>query len=99
MMTFKRFKKSNKTQKVKDTAMPLDEVDPLTRYLTGIGTTIGRISLNRKLDSKVIDKFDLKVIENPGRYYTAKIFRLHGNLIDEVLIDRQAGNITSIHFQ
>ena len=95
-MKFKRFRKPNETHRVKDTAMSGDDVDPLTRYLDGIGDTIGRILLNRHIDDEVIKKFDLKKVKTVGRYYTAKILGLRGKLLDEVLIDRQTGRIHSV---
>jgi len=95
-MKVRIFKKSNETLRVTDAAVPLDKVDPLTRYLGGIRTVIVRIKLNRNIDDKVIKKFDLKKFKLAGRYYTAKVFGRRGQLVDEVLIDKQTGTIQSV---
>jgi hypothetical protein len=69
----------------------------LTEYLDGMGTATARILINKRLSEKFIKKYGLKDLKNRGRYYSAKIIEPNGNLIDEVLIDKQNGVINSLH--
>ncbi len=73
-----------------------DETDPLTEYLDGMGTATARILIDRHIDDKVLEKYGLKELKNAGRYYIAQIKEANGKLIDEVLVDKQTGNIRSL---
>ena len=66
--------------------------DVLTDYFDGMGTATARILINKRLSEKFIEKYGLKDLKNRGRYYSAKIIEPNGNLIDEVLIDKQNGH-------
>ena len=90
--------KNKKSKSKAHTKIP--DSDPeaaLTNYLEGMGTATARILINKRLSEKFIKKYDLKDIENKGRYYSAKIIEPNGKLIDEVLIDKQNGTINSLH--
>ena len=60
-----------------------------------MGTATARIQIKRHF-SKQWGKYGLKDLQNTGRYYIAKIVETDGNLIDEVLIDKQTGRIQSV---
>ena len=94
MSIFNLIKKSkNKAHTMMPNSVP---EDILTDYLDGMGTATARILINRRLSEKFIEKYGLKNLKNRGRYYSAKIVDLDGNLIDEVLIDKQNGIINSL---
>jgi hypothetical protein len=42
------------------------------------------------------EKYGIKRLKNTGRYYIARIVDKGGELIDEVLIDKQNGSIQSL---
>ncbi len=73
-----------------------NEEDPLARYLDGMGTATARILIDRHMDENLLKKYGLEDLKNRGRYYIAKIVESDGSLIDEVLIDKQAGTIQSL---
>ncbi len=80
-------KNSNETKTV---------ADPLAKYLDGMGTATARILIDRHIDDNLLEKYGLKDLKNRGRYYIAKIVESDGTLIDEVIIDKQAGTIQSL---
>ncbi len=73
-----------------------DEEDSLTRYFDGMGTATARIIINRHIDENQWGKYGLEELKNTGRYYIANIVGADGELIDEVLIDKQSGGIQSL---
>jgi hypothetical protein len=99
MSIFNLIRDKIKKSKSKVHSMTPDSVPEtvLTEYLDGMGTATARILINRRLSEKFIKKYGLKDLENRGRYYSAKIIEPNGNLIDEVLIDKQNGIINSLH--
>jgi hypothetical protein len=99
MSIFKLIRDKIKKSKSKVHAITPNSVPEtvLTEYLDGMGTATARILINRRLSEKFIKKYGLKDLENRGRYYSAKIIEPNGNLIDEVLIDKQNGIINSLH--
>lgn len=71
------------------------EEDPqrLQDILDGMGTGTARIIVDREASRRISEDFNLKGLENKGRYYVAKVVRPDGSLIDELLVDKQNGRV------
>jgi hypothetical protein len=71
------------------------EEDPqrLQDILDGMGTGTARIIIDREASRRISEDFNLKGLENMGRYYVARVVRPDGSLIDELLVDKQNGHI------
>jgi hypothetical protein len=71
------------------------EEDPqrLQEILDGMGTGTARIIIDREASRRISEDFNLKGLENKGRYYVARVVRPDGSLIDELLVDKQNGHI------
>ena len=65
-------------------------------FLDGMSTGTARFIIEREVDQAVLEKYDIKDLENKGRYYLAKIVNQDGGVVDTVLIDKLN---RSIHFQ
>ena len=89
-LTGKDDKKKSQTR----TTAGLEE-DPLRLQdiLEGMGTGTARIIIDREASRRISEDFNLKGIENKGRYYVARVVRPDGSLIDELLIDKQNGRV------
>ena len=87
-------KQSHDTQIINSTEM--DTEYPLGGYLDGMGTFTARIIISRHLDDEHWEKYGLEDLKNTGRYYIARVAEKDGRIIDEVLIDKQAGTIQSL---
>lgn len=69
---------------------------PGFEFLDGMSTGTARFIIEREVDSSVLEKYNIKDLENKGRYYLAKIVNQEGEVVDTVLIDKLN---RSIHFQ
>jgi len=65
-------------------------------FLDGMSTGTARFIIDRKVTGDVLEKYEIKDLENKGRYYLAKIVDTDGNVTDTVLIDKMN---RSVHFQ
>jgi len=59
----------------------------------GMSTATARIAIDRKLRKKIIEDYDLLDLADKGRYYVAKAHSKDGQWLNELLIDKQTGNI------
>ncbi len=72
------------------------ESEPGFEFLDGMSTGTARFIIDREVDPAILEKYNIKELENKGRYYLAKIVNQDGAIADTVLIDKQN---RSIHFQ
>jgi hypothetical protein len=59
----------------------------------GMSTATARITIDRKLRKKIMEDYDLLELADKGRYYVAKAYSKDGQWLNELLIDKQTGNI------
>jgi len=71
-----------------------DEKDPFIPSKDGMSTATARVAIDHDLRKKIMQDFDLVELENKGRYYAAKAYSKDGQWLNELLIDKQTGNIT-----
>ena len=69
---------------------------PGFEFLDGMSTGTARFIIDREVDPDILRKYDIKELENKGRYYLAKIVNQDGEVAETVLIDKLN---RSIHFQ
>ena len=72
------------------------ESEPGLEFLDGMSTGTARFIIDREVNPDLLEKYDIKDLENKGRYYLAKIVNQDGEVADTVLIDKLN---RSIHFQ
>lgn len=65
-------------------------------FLDGMSTGTARFIIDRKVTADVLEKYEIKDLENKGRYYLAKIVDPDGKVTDTVLIDKLS---RTVHFQ
>jgi hypothetical protein len=70
--------------------------DSLPEYFDGMGEGTARILINRRLNERLLKEYGVMDLKNTGRYYSAKIIAPNGELLDEVLVDKQCGVIASL---
>ena len=70
--------------------------EPGLEFLDGMSTGTARFIIDREVGADILEKYDIKELENKGRYYLAKIINQDGGVVDTVLIDKLN---RSIHFQ
>jgi hypothetical protein len=98
---FKNILASNKKDKtiehmVLELPTQFEANDPLPDYFDDMGKGTARILINRRLNERLLKEYGVEDLQNIGRYYSAKILAPNGKLVDEVLIDKQCGAITSL---
>jgi hypothetical protein len=71
-------------------------IEPELEFLDGMSTGTARFIIDREISSELFEKYNIKDLENKGRYYLAKIVNQEGEVADNVLIDKLN---RSIHFQ
>lgn len=59
----------------------------------GMGRITAMEKIDRRLRKELITNYDLVELVNKGRYYTAKAHSKDGRWLNELLIDKQSGNI------
>jgi len=69
--------------------------EPGLEFLDGMSTGTARFIIEREIDPDLLDKYDIKDLENKGRYYLAKIINQDGEVTDTVLIDKLNRSIHS----
>ena len=72
------------------------KLEPGLEFLDGMSTGTARFIIDREFSPHLLEKYDIKDLENKGRYYLAKIVNQDGEVADTVLIDKLN---RSIHFQ
>jgi hypothetical protein len=72
------------------------EPGPGLEFLDGMSTGTARFIIDREVDPDILEKYNIKELENKGRYYLAKIVNQDGQVAETVLIDKLN---RSIHFQ
>ena len=72
------------------------DLEPGLEFLDGMSTGTARFIIDREFSPDILGKYDIKDLENKGRYYLAKIVNQDGEVADTVLIDKLN---RSIHFQ
>ena len=70
--------------------------EPGLEFLDGMSTGTARFIIDREVGPDLLENYDVKDIENKGRYYLAKIVSQEGEVAETVLIDKLN---RSIHFQ
>ena len=70
--------------------------EPGLEFLDGMSIGTARFIIDREVNPDLLEKYDIKDVENKGRYYLAKIVNQEGEVADTVLIDKLN---RSIHFQ
>jgi hypothetical protein len=65
-------------------------------FLDGMSTGTARFIIDRKVTADVLEKYEVKDLENKGRYYIAKIVEPDGKVTDTVLVDKLS---RTVHFQ
>jgi hypothetical protein len=65
-------------------------------FLDGMSTGTARFIIDRKVTGDVLKKYEIKDLENKGRYYLAKIVDPDGSVTDTVLIDKMN---RTVHFE
>ena len=65
-------------------------------FLAGMSTGTARFIIDREVDPAILEKYNIKELENKGRYYLAKIVNQDGEVAETVLIDKLN---RSVHFQ
>lgn len=65
-------------------------------FLDGMSTGTARFIIDRKITADVLKKYEVKDLENMGRYYLAKIVEPDGRVTDKVLINKLS---RTIHFE
>jgi hypothetical protein len=98
---FKDIPASNKKEKtiehkVLDMPTQFEANEPLSLYFDGMGEGTARILINRRLNESLLKEYGVEGLKNIGRYYSAKIIGSNGELVDEVLVDKQCGVIASL---
>ncbi len=70
--------------------------EPGFEFLDGMSTGTARFIIDREVNPDILEKYDIKELENKGWYYLAKIVNQGGEVAETVLIDKLN---RSIHFQ
>ena len=84
--------RNSQNDNIKNPAGP----EPGLEFLDGMSTGTARFIIDREVNPDLLEKYDIKDLENKGRYYLAKIVNRDGKITDTVLIDKLN---RSIHFQ
>jgi hypothetical protein len=86
-------KDDNKKSQTRTIAGLEEDSQRLQDILDGMGTGTARIVIDREASRRIAENFNLKGLENKGRYYVARVVRPDGSLIDELLVDKQNGRV------
>ena len=62
----------------------------------GMTTGTARIIIEQDVGPKISEEYNISTVENKGRYYIAKIVRPGGSAIQQLLIDKQTGNVQMV---
>ena len=70
-----------------------EDPERLQQILDGMRTGTARLVIDKEASRKISEEYALKGLSNRGRYYIAKVVRPDGSVIDELLVDKQNGNV------
>ena len=75
-----------------------DEIDSpqndiIQEIFDGMSTGTARIIIEREMSQALQEKFNVDQVKNLGRYYLARIVRHDGTTIQNLLVDKQTGNV------
>jgi len=65
----------------------------LHEMFNGMSSGTARIVIEREMHRSLDEEFNIKQLENLGRYYVARIVRHDGTTIQRLLVDKQTGNV------
>ena len=90
---------SKEKETIKPAGTALDDSD-LTglnggQFLEGMSSATARIVIERNLPENFRNIYDIKELQNQGRYYIAKIVEPPGKVVARLLVDKLNG---AIHF-
>jgi hypothetical protein len=73
-----------------------NSIDPAAAvFLEGMSSATARIVIERNLPENLKDIYDIKDLQNQGRYYIAKIVEPPGRVVARLLVDKLNG---TVHF-
>ncbi len=70
--------------------------DNVRRIMTGMSMETATLVLDSAVRQKVAGDYRLEALENRGRYYTATIVNRDGSIFQEMLVDKQTGEVRFI---
>jgi hypothetical protein len=70
-----------------------EDPERLQQILDGMGTGTARLVIDKEASRKISEQYALEGLSNRGRYYVARVVRPDGSMIDELLVDKQNGNV------
>ena len=91
--------KENKTSTRDDDSTSEKEETIFKSGRDGMSTATARIVIDRRLRRKIVEDYDLVELADKGRYYAAKAYSKDGQWLNELLIDKQTGNIQVVNRQ
>jgi len=91
--------KENKTSTRNDDSTSEKEETIFKSGRDGMSTATARIVIDRRLRRKIVEDYDLVELADKGRYYAAKAYSKDGQWLNELLIDKQTGNIQVVNRQ
>lgn len=68
----------------------------LQELFDGMSTGTARIIIEQEVSRQISEAFDIRPVENKGRYYIAKIVRPDGSPIQRLLVDKQTGSVQMV---
>jgi hypothetical protein len=81
--------KSGSTSK----SMAPNDREAVRELFDGMSTGTARIIIEKEIDRRIAEEYNIDVLENKGRYYAARIVRPDGSAIRRLLVDKQTGMV------
>ena len=72
-----------------------EELATILNSMDGMETGTARFIIDRKLPDNLGELYHIEGLENKGRYYLAKIIGEGGQVVNQLLVDKQNG---AVHF-
>lgn len=82
--------------KSKEAELKSAEKKIVRELFDGMSTGTARIVIENELGDAVAEQYNIDALENQGRYYLAKIIRLDGSPMQQLLVDKQTGTVQLI---
>jgi len=70
-----------------------DVGDKVRRIQEGMSTGTATLLISDAMSDKYTEDFQLKPLENRGRYFTGHVVDQDGNVIENLLVDKQTGQV------
>lgn len=70
-----------------------DVSDRVRRIQEGMSTGTATVLISDAMSDKYAEDFQLKHLENRGRYFTGQVVDQHGKVIENLLVDKQTGEV------